>query len=286
MSHFNLVHVMKDHRLGARAYEEVIQSVQWGLRQLGHETTYSINACLETATNIVFGGHIAPEIPLNAGGEVIYYNLEQLRDHPAYAPDCASLAVTLLKANVRIWDYSAANIEVWDRLNPRYPVRHVPIGYAPVLSRIVKTAEQDIDVLIYGRVGERRLSVFAGIGEFINEGISVVFASGLWGASRDNLIARAKIVLNINHYDQSRIFEVVRVSYLLANAKAVVADVTPETYIERDIADGVILVPEQAVTETCLALLRDNDRRVRLERQGFDVISRRDIRVFLAAALG
>ena len=43
------------------------------------------------------------------------------------------------------------------------------------------------------------------------------FGAGL----RDDLIARAKVVLNINKH-QAKIFEIVRVSYLMANAKAVV----------------------------------------------------------------
>ena len=107
------------------------------------------------------------------------------------------------------------------------PIKVVPISYAPILTCIESAANQDIDVLIYGAVGEQRLAVFASLGRLLNGGVSAVFASGLYGAARDGLIARSKIVLNINNIPYSKIFEIVRVSWLLANSKAVVADIYP-----------------------------------------------------------
>jgi hypothetical protein len=91
--------------------------------------------------------------------------------------------------------------------------------------------------------------------------------------------------LNVNNIARSRIFEIVSVSYLLANSKAVVADIYPGSYIEEDIASGVIFVPSGMIAETCRDLFADDVRRTRLERQGFECISRRDIRIFLSAAL-
>ena len=84
---------------------------------------------------------------------------------------------------------------------------------------------------------------------------------------------------------RAKIFEIVRVSYLLANSKAVVSDVYPESYIEQDIAAGVTFVSPAVIADACWDLLVDDDRRHRLERGGFACFSRRDIRTFLAAAL-
>jgi hypothetical protein len=64
-----------------------------------------------------------------------------------------------------------------------------------------------------------------------------------------------------------------------------VADVYPDSYIEGDIAAGAVFVPTERIAETCQLLLADEARRLRLQRDGFACISRRDIRVFLAAAL-
>ena len=181
-----------------------------------------------------------------------------------------------------MWDYSGANIPTWGHLLPRYPVRHMPICYAPVLSRISKADEQDIDILIYGAVGEKRLSAFSLLAKTTR---SVVFAYRLYGLGRDNLIARSKVVLNISENHYGRIFEIVRVSYLMANAKAVISDMWPDSYIETDLPNGVIFTPFESIVAACEDLLADEPSRVRVERRALECIARRDIRYFLAAAL-
>jgi hypothetical protein len=285
VTHFNLVHVVGDGIRGTEAYREVIESVQWGLCQLGHDATYSVNSCCHKAINILFGAHLLPDLLMSSPDDTIYYNLEQISGHPQYHPVNPKDTVQLIAAKFQVWDYTGANLATWNSLNPKHAVKLVPVGYAPILTRIENAEQQDIDVLIYGAVGEQRLAVFASLGRLVNGGLSTVFASGLYGASRDSLIARSKIVLNVNNIPRSKIFEIVRVSYLLANAKAVVADIYPDSYIEEDIASGVIFVPTEMIAKTCRDLLADDARRVRLELQGFACIARRDIRMLLAAAL-
>jgi hypothetical protein len=158
----------------------------------------------------------------------------------------------------------------------------MPICYAPVLSNIGKAEKQDIDVLIYGAVGETRLSVFSSLAKTKR---SVVFAYRLYGAGRDNLISRAKVILNINECRSGRIFEIVRVSYLMANSKAVVSDLWPDSHIEMDIPGGVIFVPLEYMIPTCLDLLADEERRITLERSALECISQRDVCQFLTEAL-
>jgi hypothetical protein len=110
--------------------------------------------------------------------------------------------------------------------------------------------------------------------------------SGLYGAARDELISRAKVVLNINLYPQTRIFEIVRVSYLLANRKAVVADLDVNTSIEDDIKPAVKFassLPE--LLSACDRLANNERERTKLEELGFSCIGRRDIRDILKGAL-
>jgi hypothetical protein len=285
MTHFNVVHVLPGNSLNLRAYHEVIESVRWGLQQLGHHTTYSVNTICPGARNILFGGQLAPELVIGSPADTIYYNLEQIRGNPQFSPGTPHPLVKFVSSSLQVWEYSGGNMPTWNGLSPIHTVRHVPIAYAPVLTRIESAAEQNIDVLIYGSVGERRLAVLASVCSLCNVGVSTVLACGLYGASRDSLIARAKIVLNINHMTHRKIFEIVRVSYLMANAKAIVADVSPDTYIESDIADGVILAPIEQIAEICYRLLADEERRHQLERKGFACIVQRDIRSFLASAL-
>jgi hypothetical protein len=283
MAHFHLMHCIPDPRMhGLNGYKEVIESVAWGLEQLGHRVTYAVNERVGGATNVVFGAQV---MPVAALGELppgtIIYNFEQLRD----------VAAERIRSEIRyyaqlphfiIWDYSAANLPSWRALK-RPDVKIVPVGYAPILSRIPNAAPQDIDVLLYGLSGERRLQTFHGLSQL---GLSTVFVSGLYGAARDALISRAKVVLNINLYAQMRIFEIVRVSYLLANRKAVVADFDAKTSVEDDVRGAVSFASSlKELLDQCAKLVSDESERHALEERGFACMSRRDIKGILECVL-
>ena len=281
MPRFHIVHVLSDNFPGFEAYQEVIETVGWGLQQLGHEVTNGVNGISSNATNIIFGANRAENFISLAPDDTICYNLEQLRGHRQFTPRHEPSMADYIARKFRIWDYSSANIPRWNSLNPTYPVKHMPIGYAPLLSRIHKEDTQDIDVLIYGSASDRRLSVFSSL---TKAHISSVFAYRLYGSNRDSLIARSKIVLNIGNAD-GQIFEIVRVSFLMANSKAVVSDFSSGSHIEHDIVDGLVFAHTEGVVQACNLLLADKERRVETERQALESISRRDICGFLSAAL-
>ncbi len=76
---------------------------------------------------------------------------------------------------------------------------YVPIGYVRELTRIAP-APEDIDVLFYGALSERRYAVLR---DLHDRGLRVKWLSGALGASHDAWIAGSKIVLNI-HYSIAR----------------------------------------------------------------------------------
>jgi hypothetical protein len=100
------------------------------------------------------------------------------------------------------------------------------------------------------------------------------------GRARDELISRAKIVLNINFYSASKIFEVARVAYLLSNRKAVVALDEPGISIDSDLAKAVQLSPPSSFLKDCTRLVDNLEDRQRLEELGYSIICKRDVRVF------
>jgi hypothetical protein len=170
---------------------------------------------------------------------------------------------------------------MWKSLGNESP-KLVPVGYAPVLSRIPKAQDQDIEILFYGSTGEKRLTAFH---QLSKEGYRTVFFSGLYGTARDALIARSKIVLNVNLIDRSRIFEVVRVSYLLANRKAVVAILDQDTAIEADFASCIRSTDAAGLVAACEQLLSNDMERRQLEDLGYEVFARRNIVKILDQAL-
>ena len=116
-------------------------------------------------------------------------------------------------------------------------------------------------------------------------GLTTVFVCGLYGKGRDDLIGRSKLVVNINLYDRSKIFEVVRVSYFLANRKAVVADIDADTLIDDDMRSAIKVTVGPELVRDCQNLVADDAARTALEEAGFAAIEKRDIRIILKRAL-
>jgi hypothetical protein len=101
---------------------------------------------------------------------------------------------------------------------------------------------------------------------------------GLYGKARDELIARSKLVVNIHLYEPSKVFEIVRVSYLLANRKAVVADIDGDTYIDDDMRTAIKVTTAPQLVNDCVKLAADDVARTALEEAGFAAMEKRDIR--------
>jgi len=279
MARFHLMHCVHPKMHGLNGYKEVIESIHWGLAQMGHEVTYAVNRAEPNATNVIFGAQVlSTEFLKRLPPDTIIYHLEQLRD----------IDINKLRESVRycaehfkIWEYSHYNLDCWKRLGVDR-VQHVPVGYAPVLTRIPKAPEEDIGILIYGHSGSKRGNAFHLLSL---ADLTVVFVSGMYGEARDGLISRSKIILNINN-DHGEIFEIVRVSYLLANKKAVVSIRDPRTAIEDDIVSGVKLTEMENVVDDCTRLIADENARSILATAGFDCFSKRDIRDILKSVLG
>jgi hypothetical protein len=210
--------------------------------------------------------------------DTIVYNFEQGRglESSEVRPEVYCIAESF-----SIWDYNAANVEMWKLIGNALP-KLVPVGYAPVLSRIPKAQDQDIDIFLYGSSGQKRLTAVHQLSE---EGYRVMFVSGLYGPARDSLISRSKIVLNVNRNDRSRIFEVVRVSYLLANRKAVLAVLDPDTAIEPDLAGCVVSTNAAGLVSACEQLLSSDTQRAEQEELGYEIFAKRDITTILDQAL-
>lgn len=277
---FNLAHVIPNPKLhGLNGYKDVIDTVHWGLQQLGHSVDYRLNEFAHQGTNILFGAQMVPlEIIETLPSSTIVYNFEQVR---GIAPEAILPQLKAAARRLQIWDYCEDNLRIWRALGAKNP-QYVPVGYAPVLQRMQKPAVQDIDVLIYGMPGQDRLGAFHYLA---HAGLTVLFVSGLYGQARDELIARSKLVLNINLYAHSKIFEIVRVSYLLANRKAVVADVAEDTLIDADMRSAVFLSGGAQLVDDCKRLAGDDVARAALEEAGFQAIAQRDIRSILQKAL-
>jgi hypothetical protein len=259
----------------SEAFREVAESVHHGLRALGHDSVLGHATDLPGRRHIVFGSNLisAKERHLPPGS--ILYNLEQIYDD---SPWLTKDLLALFRRHT-VWDYSLANIQELARHG--IAARHVPIGYVPELTRIPPVPWQDIDVLFVGSIVERRLAVLQALHE---RGANVIPAFGVYGAERDQLIARAKIVLNVHMYE-AKVFEVVRVSYLLANRRFVVSERGLDVAGERPFEEGIAFVEYHELVNTCLRYLADERARERTARRGFELFTERRVPDLLRAVL-
>lgn len=262
----------------AGAFAEVAQTLVHGLRGLGCRAVVAENAVDPEGTTIMLGAFLLSSQQAQAlPPSCIVYNFEQIvPGSPGLGP-----VATHLMARFEIWDYSRRNLTALRARLPGGRFRHVPLGYVPALTRIPAAPQQDIDVLFYGSLNARRQAVLR---DMETAGLRVATGFGLYGAERDALIARSKLVLNM-HYYESQIFEIVRVSYLLANRVAVVAECNPATEIDEDLREAVAGVPYARLTAECRRLLGDEAARASLAERGFRRMAARDECAILGEAL-
>jgi SAM-dependent methyltransferase len=276
MSKFQITLIRPQGFIHSEAFREVAETLQYGLRRLGHTAAVGENVVDAKATNILLGAHLLPacDSQIVPAGSILY-NLEQIGG--------ANLAAAYyeLAARHQVWDYSLRNLEKWKAMGCHHPPVHVPVGYAAELSRIKPNPTQDIDVLFYGSLNPRRNAI---LNQLKDAGVRVHAAFGVYGKERDELISRSKSVLNIHFYD-TKVFEAVRLSYLLANSKAVVSECSAETEMEQAAKGAFMGVPYESLVESCLMLLHNEDERRQLETRGFEWFSRQSESEILNRAL-
>ncbi len=257
---------------------EVVASLFHALQSLGCSVDIQENEPLTDGINVFFRAHLlspsrAAEIPADS----VIYNFEQIFER---SPWVGPVYRDLL-ARHTVWDYSQRNLAAIAAIAKHSRLHHVMLGYMPQLSRIPTASDQDIDVLFYGVMTDRRRAILRNL---TDSGLRLRIETRVYGAARDELISRAKIVLNLHAYPTA-IFEIVRVSYLLANGKAVVGECGPSTEIDDDIRDAIVARRNSELGDAIQSLLRDENLRRDLGRRGQEIFARRRLPAILAQAI-
>lgn len=256
-------------------FREVSETIQYGLAELGHDCVLT-NRWLPDRRIILLCPFAIATLGVVPPAGTILYNLEQVFvDSPFFTPTILSIF-----RRYPVVDYSKQNIERLGKMG--VSARWLPIGYVQELTRIQSAPEEDIDVLFYGGATVRRLAV---LDTLAVRGLRVKLLNDVYGAARDDFIARSKVVLNMHnsHGDlEMEVFESVRVSYLLANRKAVVSQRGDG---HEDFLEAVAFSDYGELADRCAALVRDDAARRELGQRGFEVMSKRSEGEYLKAAL-
>ncbi len=269
--------VQPDGYIHSAAFTELAELLYFALQDLGHEPFLSVNKTYVDARNIIIGSHLlnVSEIK-NVDKSTIILNTEQLSGVDEYHRS----NILQWVSHFETWDYSTKNLELLSSLGVNN-AKLLKIGYQKELSRISKVENQDIDVLFYGSINERRLKI---LNQLQIAGFNVVSKFGLYGKERDDLIARSNLVLNHHYYD-SKIFEIVRVFYLMTNRKAVVGEVSEGTFIDDMYLNGFYNATYDNLISSCAELIHNRVLREQIETKALDVISALPQREFLRELL-
>jgi hypothetical protein len=258
------------------AFQEVAETIHYGLQALGHDSIMTTEGALPGRQHIVLGSNLLPDYPLPLAEDAILYNLEQVDiDSSWFRPEL----IDIFRRHV-LWDYSKKNAAALDALGVRV-ARVVPIGYVDQLTRIQPAPERDIDVLFFGSVNPRRQAIFERMQQ---AGIRIGTAFGVYGPERDALIGRAKLLLNV-HYYEAKVLEMVRISYLLANRCAVLSEPGADPAEVEALAEGVVFAGYEQLVDRASELIADPAERERVAQRGFAIMRARPAVEYLRAAL-
>jgi acetyltransferase-like isoleucine patch superfamily enzyme/SAM-dependent methyltransferase len=261
----------------SQAFTEVAETLHFGLMALGYQSVIS-DRVLPEHRHIVLGVNLLPVFPVELPDDSILYNFEQI------SPDSPWITAALLEVfrHYTLWDYSLENCAQLCLMGCEH-VQHVPLGYMPQLTRIasVPEAEREIDVLFYGSPTEERAKILETLRQ---KGLKVLELAGVYGAERDRAISKSKIILNIHAY-KAQIFEIVRVSYLLANRAFVISEDSPNDLQAQALREGIAFAQYDNLVETCLHFLEHPQERQHIAEKGFQRITEDPELLYLEQAL-
>jgi len=262
----------------SHAFDEVALALQGSFQELGGSAPI-VREMHEFAgrSPIIYGGNLLSlEIIQKLPKDSVVINLEQVSDESTWMNERYS---AVLKA-FPVLDYSPRN----RRNLAAKGIEHagvLEIGYSECLSQIRHAPVKDIDVLFYGSMNDRRREILISLHE---AGLKVVHLFNVYGAERDAAIARAKIVINIHHY-ASGVFEIVRISYLLANRVCVLTEGDIEDPDLDPFIGGLAVEPYDDLVERCKELLADQAEREQIAENGYNAMRARSQAAMLMSVM-
>lgn len=277
--HFTLVKMAPPGALSARGFDDVILPLYYALARLGFSVETKANAVNPDSVNILFGTCQAPGLadaffPPNS----IIFNLEQITEGSSWAN--GEYAAHLKR--FAVWDYSPRNIARMEKDFDLTGATLMRLGYVPEMTRLRRDFPQDIDLLFYGTVNERRQKA---LDELAAGGLRLGTLTGGYGAERDHAIARSKAACNIHYYTPAAL-EVARLGYLWANRKAVLSELQGDTEVPPGLESACLFSAHAELRGAARRLLADDALREKQAEAGFAAFSALRQEEFLKEALG
>jgi predicted nucleotidyltransferase len=235
-------------------FAEVGFLIKHSLVSCGISCDIAVNDMARDKINVILGWHLLPFKKEYSSFKYIPYQLEQLSSAAWNA--FSENAKKVLSHAFKVWDYSSENVRFLKERG--LSALHLPVGYHQSLEQVPQGRPKDIDVLFFGSMGERRQKVLNILEREKKVRLHALF--GVYGRERDEFIARSKIVLNV-HFYPAKIFEAVRISYLLNNRCFIVSE---ESEINPYRGVTIPMFPYEQLPDACRSFL---DKEHDIERE-------------------
>ncbi|ABM78773.1 hypothetical protein [Prochlorococcus marinus] len=229
---FNICQIKPHKYIHANALDPLMNLVYYTMTEAGYDCSRAINQIASSRVNIIIGAHLLNiKAIAKLPKKTILLNTEQLNNCPK---EWREIIISCANNEFKVWDYSKRNLNIIKNYTNTLNCSHFPIGYNRFidLNLYCTNSQKDIDVLFYGSLNNRRERILKGIESL---GANVVAVFGIYGKQLDELISRAKFVINIHYYD-SKILESIRLFYLLSNRIPTISEFSYEAEDDNDIA--------------------------------------------------
>tara|TARA_Y100000746_G_C15434399_1_gene420024 strand:- start:649 stop:1500 length:852 start_codon:yes stop_codon:yes gene_type:complete len=265
----NICIIKPNNYIHSLAYLEIAELLHYSVLELNKNSKISYNFIdiNPKVKNIIFGAHLLNDDMINSiPSNTIIFNTEQIES----INEIWKRRILLLASKgIVFWDYSNHNLDLLlTKLNVKG--RLFEIGFQKNLQRIKMNDNKEVDVLFYGSLNNRREKI---INNLLKKNVKVKCLFGVYGKDRDDWIGKSKIVLNL-HYYESKIFEIVRIFYLLTNAIPIVSEVDENTKLNNNYLKGIKGSNYEDVEKNILSLLENEKERKLIGLNGFNIIKK------------
>ena len=265
----NICIIKPNNYIHSLAYLEVAELLHYSILDLKKKSkiTYNFIDINSEVTNIIFGAHLLNDEMINSlPGNTIIFNTEQIE---SINEVWKKRILLLAKKEIIFWDYSEYNLKfLLNKLDIKGKL--FEIGFQKNLQRIETKEKKEVDVLFYGSMNNRREKI---INNLLKKNVKVKCLFGVYGKERDDWIATSKLVLNLHFYD-SKIFEIVRVFYLLINAIPVVSEIDNHTKFNNNYLKGIKKSNYENIERNIFDLLEDENERKSIGINGMNSIKK------------
>ena len=191
-------------------FDEYVNALEYVLRQQGLTVRVVTILPLPPDSFYIMFGLLSASVPAPTT-PYIAVQLEQ-ETSAFFTPEY----LEKLRGAVEVWEFSASGLPFLAKHG--ITARHVPLGKVP--CTITPVEAEHTDVVFLGVLNEHRLSILQALQTV---GITIETSSHSFGSPKAELIARARLVLNLHYYPNATL-EQLRILPALSTGKLVISE--------------------------------------------------------------